>query len=140
MDLGINVELYLDHESGGLFVAPARAFRSAPLGPAARLGHSDRLQTLCAAAIEACHPTELVSLPETARRAGSVDVRRGRIVLEPGFVRAVSRAWGQPVDRRQLESVALDKDADERRQFRRALITSNVAETARLGPSRHWRL
>ena len=132
MNLGSQADLYLDRGTKRLFAVSAHH-------EAAELSRHDRYQTLCAAAVEACRSGRAVPLPETARRVGRVDAYTGRVVLEPSTVRDVSGVWGRAIDRRELESVALEREADERQRFRRAVLTGDAAEIAQLGPKRHWR-
>jgi hypothetical protein len=126
----MHAELYLDPEAR-LFVGGRHA--------AVGLRRQGRYQTLCEAAVEACQSTRRASLPEGAKLVGHVDAMAGWVRLLPTFVTAVGAAWGSPIDLHQLESVARAKEADESGRFRRAVVTGNVSEMARLGPRRHWR-
>ena len=125
-------ELFLDAAQGRLLVGNARS-------GLVELHRGSRHGTLCEAAVEACQTGQLVVPPEGLQRAGYVDPQNGQVRLLPAVAQAVSGVWGAPLDRRQLESVALERADDERRQFRRAVVTGNMGQMAKLGPRRGWR-
>lgn len=124
--------LYLDTTTSSLFVA-------LNAGQAAALDCGSRYQTLCAAALDACRSRNLAPLPPNVRRVGHVDPGRGRVVLHRGAGGDVAGAWGRPLDRYELESVALERSRDDRNRFRRAVRRGNLAEMGRLAPKRGWR-
>lgn len=108
-------------------------------GCGTKLSRKDRYQTLCDVAVEACKHGPLEPLPEGTILVGWVDASQGSVRLAPGRHQQLSGAWGEFLDRRQLNSVADEREHDDRQRFRRAVITGNRAEMARLGPRRGWR-
>lgn len=100
---------------------------------------SSRERNLCHAAVNACTNGQNIPLPDTFTTVGYIDAVRGEINLHPRYVREVEAVWGVRIDRRQLCAVADEREANERSQFRRAVMRGDRTTMNRLGPSRRWR-
>ncbi len=111
----MNAELHLS-AAGHLLVRAGRRW-----GALTRSGPHD---TLCEAAIRGASQQRPPSQPvdnHDGELVGYLDTARGVVRVVPGRLRAVEQAWGAPLDRRQLEHVALEAAWEETRRFRRAV-------------------
>ena len=96
--------------------------------------------TLCSAAIDALRTGGRAQESPSLLVVGYIDDQEGRVRLIGKTAHAeIAAAWGHPIDRRELESVALEREQQERMQFRRAVMMGDMDKVARLGPKRHWR-